>query len=93
MPPGTRRGDPPAEGTVHSWLFPGGGSCLPVVPALSIDTRPEENAIVLPSGDHLGAPGLHASPTSSRGTPLPSVEVIQIEGTRLLRARSMRETT
>jgi hypothetical protein len=63
------------------------------VPALSTDARPEENAIVLPSGDHLGAPGLHASPTSSRGVAAPSVEVIQIDGTRLLRARSTRETT
>jgi hypothetical protein len=89
----TRRGEPAVTATVQSCARPGAGCCVPVVPVLSVITRPDVNAIDLPSGDHRGALADHASSTSCLGAALPSAGTIQMDGTRRFRARSMREDT
>ena len=89
----TRRGAPPVTATVQSCARPGAGCCVPVVPVLSVITRPDVNAIDLPSGDQRGALADHVSSTSCRGAALPSAGTIHTDGTRRLRARSVREDT
>ena len=87
----TRRGEPPATATIQSCARPGAGCCVPVVPVLSVIPRPDVNAIDLPSGDQRGALADHASSTICRGAELPSAATTQMDGTRRLRARSMRD--
>jgi hypothetical protein len=83
----TFRGVPPVTATVQSCARP-----LPAAP-LSDITRLEVNAMVFPSGDHRGEPADQPSSTSILGAALPSVGTIQIDGTRLFRARSIRDDT